>query len=445
MMKKILLSCLSFLLIFGSLQAQDGKKALKKASQAIAAFNLDQSNKAKLQEAADHIATAEADAATAGDIKTWLKKGEIYGVIATQITNIKTLGVGDVSELPAVDRPAYNSFKAFEKAFGMAEKKYEKKDALKGLEMAQGTLSNMGIYAYDDKKYEEAYENFNGVLVAHQMLKDNGGTSALEGTEGQLNEQKYITGLAALNANKTRMATKMFRELYDEKYDKPAIYEALYKLESEASSVEDAYQYLEAGRQKYPDDISLLFAEINHFLKMNKLDVLITKLEQAIKQEPENMSLYATLGNVFDNLYQKAAEEGDDAKATEYFDKALERYNQALAKDPKYFDAIYSIGALYYNKAAAMTKELITLEGDYTKAGMKKYEAMKTKVFAEFDEALPFFEKAEALNPNDTNTLIALKEIFARKDDLATSGEFKDRLDKVQGGGKNDTSYFKNK
>ncbi len=445
MMKKILLSCLSFLLVFGSLHAQDGKKALKKASQAIAAFNLDQSNKAKLQEAADLIATAEADAETAGQVKTWLKKGEIYGVIATQITNIKTLGVGDVAELPAVDRPAFNSFKAFEKAFGMAEKKYEKKDALKGLEMAQGTLSNMGIYAYDEQKYEEAYENFNGVLIAHQMLKDNGGTSALDSGEGQLNEQKYITGLAALNANKSRMAAKLFRELYKDKYDKPAIYEALYKLESEMSTVEKAYQYLEAGREKYPEDVSLLFAEINHFLKMNKLDVLITKLEEAIKQEPDNMSLYATLGNVFDNLYQKATEEGDQAKAQEYFDKALERYNQALAKDPKYFDAIYSIGALYYNKAAAMTKELITLEGDYSKDGMKKYEAMKTKVFAEFDEALPFFEKAEALNPNDTNTLIALKEIFARKDDLATSGEFKDRLDKVQAGGKNDTSYFKNK
>jgi len=327
----------------------------------------------------------------------------------------------------------------------MAEKKYEKKDALKGLEMAQGTLSNMGIYAYDDQKYEEAYENFSGVLTAHQLLKDNGGTSALDSGEGQLNEQKYITGLAALNANKSKIAAKLFRELYEDKYDKPAIYEALYKLESEMSTVEKAYQYLEAGRQKYPDDISLLFAEINHFLKMNKLDVLISKLEQAIKQEPDNMSLYATLGNVFDNLYQKSTEEGDEAKAQEYFDKALERYNQALAKDPKYFDAIYSIGALYYNKAAAMTKQLITLEGDYSKEGMKKYEAMKTKVFAEFDQALPFFEKAEALNPNDTNTLIALKEIFARKDDLATSGEFKDRLDKVQAGGKNETSYFKGK
>lgn len=442
MMKKIFLSCLSLLLVLGSVQAQAGKKALKKASQAIAAFNLDQTNKAKLQEALDQIKVAEADAETGGTIKTWLKKGEIYGVIATQITNIKTLGIGDVKELPSVERPAYNSFKAFEKAFGMAEKKYEKKDALKGLAMAQGTLSNMGIYAYDEQKYAEAYENFNAVLTAHDMLKANGSESALDASPGQLDEQKYITGLAALNAEKAGEASKLFQELYKANYDKPAIYEALYKIESGKTSEADAYQYLEAGRKKYPDDVSLLFAEINHFLKLNKLDVLITKLESAIEKEPDNMSLYATLGNVFDNLYQREAEAGNTDKADEYFNKALERYNQALAKNPTYFDAIYSIGALYYNKAAAMTKKLVELEGDYSKDGLKKYEAMKKKVFGQFDEALPFFKKAEKLNPNDANTLIALKEIFARKDDLATSNEFKTRLEKVQGGGKNDASYF---
>lgn len=441
-MKKIFLSCLSLILVLGSVQAQTGKKALGKASKAIQAFNLDQSNTAKLQEAVDQIAVAEKDAETAGTVKTWLKKGEIYGVIATQITNVKTVGIGDLSALPQVDRPAYNSFMAFEKAFGMAEKKYEKKDALKGLAMAQGTLSNLGIYAYDEQKYDVAYENFSSVLKAHDILKANGGDSALDASPEQLNEQKYITGLAALNANKTSDASKLFQDLYKANYDKAAIYEALYKIESENSSAADAYQYLEAGRKKYPDDVSLLFAEINHFLKLNKLDVLISKLEMAIEKEPDNMSLYATLGNVFDNLYQKAAADGDGAKADEYFKKALERYNQALAKDPKYFDAIYSIGALYYNKAAAMTKELVALEGDYSKEGLKKYEAMKEKVFTQFDEALPFFKKAEKLNPNDANTLIALKEIFARKDDLATSNEFKSRLEKVQAGGKNDASYF---
>lgn len=441
-MKKILLSCLSFVLVFGSIQAQEGKKAIKKASQAIAAFNLDQTNFAKLQEAVDQIAVAEKDAESAGMVKTWLKKGEIYGVIATQITNVKTVGIGDLASLPQVDRPAYQSYEAFQKAFDMAEKKYEKKDALKGLAMAQGTLSNLGIYAYDEQKYQDAYENFNAVLTAHEVLKQNGGESALDANEGQLNEQKYITGLAALNANKASEASKLFQDLYKSNYDKAAIYEALYKIESEKTSAADAYQYLEAGRKKYPDDVSLLFAEINHFLKMNKLDVLIGKLESAIEKEPDNMSLYATLGNVYDNLYQKEAEAGNTAKADDYFNKALERYNQALAKDPKFFDGIYSIGALYYNKAAAMTKQLVELESDYSKEGLKKYEAMKEKVFKQFDEALPHFQKAEKLNPNDANTLIALKEIYARKDDLATSNIFKDRLEKVQAGGKNESSYF---
>jgi hypothetical protein len=59
-----------------------------------------------------------------------------------------------------------------------------------------------------------------------------------------------------------------------------------------------------------------------------------------------------------------------------------------------------------------------------------------------FKTALPYFKIAEKLNPNDTNTLIALKEIFARDNDFEKSGEFKKRLETVQGGGKNESSYF---
>lgn len=40
--------------------------------------------------------------------------------------------------------------------------------------------------------------------------------------------------------------------------------------------------------------------------------------------------------------------------------------------------------------------------------------------------------------------LIALKEIYAKKDQLDLSKEFKTRLELVQGGGKNDKSYFPN-
>ena len=79
---------------------------------------------------------------------------------------------------------------------------------------------------------------------------------------------------------------------------------------------------------------------------------------------------------------------------------------------------------------------------DSSKAGLKKYDELRKLVLTQFDDALPFFKQAESLNANDRNTLIALKEIFARKDDLATSTEFKNRLDVIEAGGQNDASYF---
>ncbi|MCB0585832.1 MAG: hypothetical protein KDD06_10980, partial [Phaeodactylibacter sp.] len=272
-------------------------------------------------------------------------------------------------------------------------------------------------------------------------LKKEGEKSSLD-AEDDYNNQLYITGLAALNGGQPEAAAEYFRKLYEMKYDKAAIYEALYKIEAD-KDIEAAYKYLEEGRKLFPDDVSLLFAEINHFLRINKLDELIGKLEMAIQKEPDNVSLYSTLGNVYDNLQQREMKDGNEEKAQEYFDKALKYYNQAVEKDPEYSDAVYSIGALYYNRAASMTQELNKYADDYSKEGLKKYEDLKDKIFKEFDKALPYFQKAEALNPSDMNTLIALKEIYARKDDLEMSNEFKERLEKVQNGEAIEASYFK--
>ena len=87
-------------------------------------------------------------------------------------------------------------------------------------------------------------------------------------------------------------------------------------------------------------------------------------------------------------------------------------------------------------------KELQKLDADYSKEGIRKYDAKKAEVFAQFDNALPYFQKAEALNPNDRNTLIALREIYAKKDDLVISNEFKKRLENIDNK-INNTSYFK--
>lgn len=446
-MKKLILAVLTICMIT-AVQAQDGTKAYKKATRALGAFNLDpNNNKAKLQEAVDEINVATADSEAASMAKVWQAQGEIYNAVAGQAIIAAQLGQ-ETDGLPQVEGAAEKAAEAFMKAHELAEKKYEKKDALKGLTNVQGNLSNTGFAAFEAGEYDKAYNNFKLVLDAHNMLEENGsGKESAIADEENYNNQLYVTGLAALNGDRTADAEGYFKKLYEVKYDRPAIYEALYKIEASKDDSEEgleaAYAYLEEGRKANPDDISLLFAEINHFLKINQLDALINKLKTAIEKEPDNVSLYSTLGNVYDNLYQNETAAGNEEKAQEYFDSAKDYYEQAMAKDPKYVDAVYSIGALYYNRAATKTNEMNKYADDYSKAGLKKYEELKALVFAEFDKALPYFQKAETLNPNDVNTLIALKEIYARKDDLETTNEFKERLKTVQEGGQNETSYFK--
>lgn len=441
-MKKYYLLLPVILLFCFTIEAQNYKDAKK----ALESFSLITENISKLIEA-EKLIQGVPSGKDAEDAAYYLTKGDIYNTIASQIVIIKQTGLGSLDKLPKVTEPAMIAYNAYAKALAIAHKsanKYELSKALKGIQETQLNLYNLGIYSFEDNKYNSSYEHFNSVLKAHALLKFNNKSSSIDDANAY-DDQQYITALAALNAGKTSEALNLFEQLYKSNYDKAVIYESLYKLkiEENENAINEAYKYLEEGRKKYPEDVALLFAQINHFLKQGKLNELINKLKMAIAKEPDNVVLYSTLGNVFDNLYQKESQAGNKQKATEYFNNALNYYNQALNKNSKYFDAIYSIGALYYNKAAGLTQELLAFGDDFSKEGVKKYDTKKAEVFAEFDKSLPYFKKAENLDPNDINTLIALKEIYARKDDLTTSNEFKKRLEKVKNGGKNDLPYFK--
>lgn len=448
-MKKLIFSCLALLVLVFAAQAQeDPAKAVKKAGNALKTFELDQTaNLDKLHEAVDMIAIATASDETNKDAGTWQTQGDIYNTITNQIVSVKQLNIGSIESLPQVDAPAITAFTAYKNALEMAEKKYHTKDALKGIRAVQTNLNNMGIYSYEDGNFVEAFNNFNGVLDAHTLLMDAGEESMLEDATA-VADQQYITGLAALNANLVDEAAPLFRALKDSGADKPAIYEALYKVEAaealdpnttlseeeQTTMLEKAYANLADGRERFPDDVSILFAEINHFLRINKLDVLIEKLETAIEKEPNNISLYTTMGNVYDNLYQKETADGNAEGAQQYFDEALNYYNEALAKDPTFTDATYSIGALYFNKAATMTQALSSLADDFSKEGQRKYEELQGQVNEVFETALPYFIEVEKRKPADLNTLIALKEIYARKSDFTLSNEFKARIESAQAG-----------
>ena len=444
-MKKLIYALIAVFLLTGvqEAQAQDWKGLTKEVKKQFNRYRGNNDDKEALKKAvaeADKLLNADIPAENKAD--AYLLVADIYSEIANQINMSKSLNLNTAEDLPELDYPSIKAKDLYVMALENQQKKYHEKTALKGLRAVQNFMSFRGIEYYQAQDYAGAMKAFDGMIETHDILSDKGEESALS-VEDNLNNQYYLAGLAAFGAKDVAKSKKYYTALYEKGYEESVVYEYLYKIGVEEGGLEGgAYKYLEEGREKFPEEITLLFAEINHFLQLGKSDELIEKIKLAIKAEPTNVSLYNVLGNTYDGLYQNASKEGEEEKAEGYFKNAFTQFKKAYEIDNKNNTAVYSMGQLFYNKAALKTQDLQKYASDYSADGMKKYEAAREEVFAQFDNALPFFQLSEALNPNDVNTLIALKEIFAKKDNIETSNIFKERLDALQAGDANAKSYY---
>lgn len=423
-MKKFVV--LFFAIVFaGGIIAQDPVKDMKKAARLLGTYNLDQASGADELEEAIALANASInDPAVKTDPTAWQTYGEIF--LAAVNRDVFANVADNTSPITEPSAPA-KAFKGFKMAAELGDKSYQIKDAMKALSAGIQNIYYIGSALYQAGDYKAAYNAFQATYDAYSLLLKNKEPTTFSAEEHP--KALYYSGICAQQAGLTVEARDVFRQMVDAGSNEAGVYEALFNMYLKDNPAE-AEKILMIAREKFPDDSGILYAEINYYLAKGELTSLISKLEKALEIEPNNVSVYVTLGQIYDKMYQDSALVNPQ-QANESFVKAMSYYQQAMEKDPKNFDAVYSIGALWYNKAAAYSKELNDLSNDYSTEGNRKYEAKKAQMDEAFEKALPIFIQAETINPQDYNTLVALREIYARQDKLDVAEQYKIKIENL--------------
>ena len=189
----------------------------------------------------------------------------------------------------------------------------------------------------------------------------------------------------------------------------------------EKKDFNNAIKILEEGQKRYPKDKDLLYAQVNIYKDLNKMDELETKLNKAISMEPNNTDLLMLLAMVYERKME--ANVKNKTRYNEYKNKALECYNKVLKVNPNHLDANYNMGILYYNEAVTKIQES-EYETDLIALSQLQDECIEI-----FKKSLPYMEKAYALDPNNKNVLLGLSGIYFSLNDEAKSNEFKAKYD----------------
>jgi tetratricopeptide (TPR) repeat protein len=202
------------------------------------------------------------------------------------------------------------------------------------------------------------------------------------------------------------------QELIDINFNEPAIFIHMSNIYMDEENSDKALEYLALGREMFEMDQGLVNTEINLYIQLGRTSELIGKLGEALELDPENDLLLFNRGTIYD-------QQGD-------FTNAEADYKASLVINPDAFGTNYNLGALYFNTAIEQNNKANATSNNST------HKKLKSKADALFAKALPFLEKAYAIDSKDKNTLLSLKQLYYLNGDYAKSSEMKKTIEDLK-------------
>jgi len=331
---------------------------------------------------------------------TWEARGEIYqAVFKSKDENFKKLSTDPLTI-------AYDSYM---KALALDDKDKFSKTVKINLTLLRTDLTNQAVTAFNEENYPKALSSFEQIMAIDQ-------TPVYKADDPNSVDTVIIfnAGLAAYNAENYDKAIEYYKEAAKYKYSGARTIQLISSAYMQKKDTAGALASLKKGLEVYPGNGTILVEIINIYLNANQVDEALKYLNLAISQDPQNASYYFAKGTLYDKLLKT--------------DEATESYLKAIELKNDYFDAYYNLGALYYNKGVKQ----IDVANAVPSNQPEKYEEEKNKADGEFSKAIPYMEKAHAINPTDKFTMESLKTLYYRMKMLDKHAEIVEKMKNLQ-------------
>jgi len=319
---------------------------------------------------------------------------------------------------PIVPNALDIAYESYVKARTIDSKESMKSDIAAKLKSVGGEYFNSGITFFQQNDYLKGLSNFEKTVA---ISNENHVIDTL----ANYGEALCLDKLASTDKAYLDKAIAKYQYLVDIKMKEVSVYTSLAMLYKDKGDLDKGSAIINQGKAVFPGNTDLVITEANMYISTNNHAKAINSLMVAKEKEPNNVSVLYAVGVTYDLLKNDTKLPADERE--KYFNEAVKAYKETIAVDPNFFDAVFNLGALYFNKGGEVINEANKLPISET----AKYEKMLAEGNSYLNLALPYLETCETLQPKDKNTLVSLKEIYTRLSMTQKLGAVNEKLNNL--------------
>lgn len=359
---------------------------------------------------------------SAEDAKAWYVAGNIEQRFYEKENSQAQYGLA--ANKPGMYQALLNGYKYYVKAVafdtlpnakGKVKPKYLK-NIQKDFLMNSDGYTQGGLYYFNEEKdYAKAYEMWNTFIEIRNLPF----MASMENmpADSLYAQIEYYSALAALNMNNNEVAKEALLRAKGNGFEQNLVYKYLVGIYENERDTANLIPLLNEGNQLFgmldvegtrPDGSKFTQKENYYSLRLINLHIAakdyekaITTLDNVIASDPNNAELWNVKGQLLEN-------QNDNNGAIACFQKSLDL-------NPNFALALGNMGRIYYNQAIMKDNELsmsITNTAEYN-------AAKEQEVLPLYRQALPYYEKAHQLNPDEHEYMVALRSIYYNLNDGA--------------------------